>query len=225
MPTEERVWTTDKNYSEVYMDGKYKAVVKIMDGFDYYEDFDPRLDGNIWKFCVRKHRDYTFPNELDYDFDGEEEDSRIDKYRTFPLDCYIHSWVAFSLHWEGMQCRFDTSHNCWFIAVPKKYNRYDLEEISKTPRKEWTDHYDPKELSRTEAKEIAREELERYNQYLRWEIYEYAVYEKVKWTSEYGDERYEWEFADGVTWYWDEEAAKQDAIDCLEHCKKISFNS
>lgn len=46
MSTEERVWTTDKN-CEVYMDGKYKAVVRIMDGFDYYEDFDPRLNSNI----------------------------------------------------------------------------------------------------------------------------------------------------------------------------------
>jgi hypothetical protein len=46
MPTEERVWTTDKN-CEVYYDGKYKAVVRIMDDFDYYEDFDPRFNSNI----------------------------------------------------------------------------------------------------------------------------------------------------------------------------------
>lgn len=219
MPTEERVWTTDKN-CEVYYDGKYKAVVRIMDDFDYYEDFDPRLDSNIWKFCIRKHRDYTFHNELNFDFDSEEEDSRINKYRTFPLDCYIHSWVVFSLHWEGMQCRWDTAHNCWFIAVPKKYNRYDLQEISVTPWKKWTGNYDPEELSRTEAEKIARQELDTYNQYLSWEIYEYEVYEKVKWTSEYGDEEYEWEYKDSTGWYWDEESAKEDAIYYLEHYKK-----
>ena len=216
MQTEERVWTTDKN-CEVYIDGKYKAVVRIMDGFDYYEDLDPRFNSNIWKFCVRKNRDYTFPNELDFDFDAYDEDEieTPENYYIFPLDCYIHGWVAFSLHWEGMQCRFDTANNCWFIAVPKKYNRYDLEEISKTKWKEWTDHYDPAELSRTEAKDIAREELNTYNQYLRWEIYEYIIYEKVKWTSEYGDERYEWECEDSSCWYWDEESTKEEAIESI----------
>ena len=220
MPTEERIWTTDKN-CEVYIDGKYKAVVRIMDGFDYYEDFDPRFDGNIWKFCIRKHRDYIFPNELNFDFDAYDEDeiNTPENYYIFPLDCYIHSWVAFSLHWEGMQCRWDTSHNCWFIAVPKKYNRYDLKEISETKWKEWTDHYDPIELSLAEAEKIARQELDTYNQYLRWEIYEYEVLEKVLWTSETGEVKYEYETIDSVWWYFDIDSCKEDAVDIIIHRK------
>lgn len=43
--------------------------------------------------CIREHRHYIFPNELDYDFDSaaEDADKLYDQYYIFELDCYIHS--------------------------------------------------------------------------------------------------------------------------------------
>ena len=36
---------------------------------------DPREWDNVWNICVREHRHYKFPNELDYDFDSAAEDA------------------------------------------------------------------------------------------------------------------------------------------------------
>ena len=56
----EKEWTYE-NYEEVYMDWKYKAVVKIE---EYADGPDPRADwDNIGKLCIREHRNYTFPNQ------------------------------------------------------------------------------------------------------------------------------------------------------------------
>lgn len=134
-----------------------------------YDEFwdDPREWGQSTKMCIRKHRNYTFPNELDYNFDcadddtiygtredwteftvAENEEDKLKWYHVFSLDCYEHWQISFSLSWTWMQCRWDTSKDCWFIAVP----------ISQYP-----DSWD--------ARSIAKQDIKIYNQYLNGEVY------------------------------------------------------
>jgi hypothetical protein len=162
----------------------------------WYEDDSesPREWDNTWKLCIRKHRNYNFPNELNFDFETDEDDDLLSErlkaiwfsYHIFRLDCYEHSWISFSLAWQGMQCRFDTSNNCGFIAIPKKDDS--------NPSIENT--YD-------DAKKIAESEIKIYNQYLNWEIYRYITEKPVKWTSEDGQEKIEREFEDWCGGYYD----------------------
>lgn len=197
MSTEEWVWFYDDHkYQEVYNDGKYQATVSIDEWAEWY---DPRTEqDNIGKICIRKHRDYRFPNELDFDFDAYDEDEiKIPEknYYIFRLDCYNHGQIVFSFTGEGMQCRRDTSRWCGFIAVPI----------------EWR--------TRDEAREIAEQELKEFNQYNNWEIYGYTVYQKVLWTSETWEEKYEYETLDSCGWYFSIKEAKSDAEDYINHRK------
>lgn len=221
MSTEERVWFYDDHkYQEVYNDGKYQATVSIDEWAEWY---DPRTEyDNIGKICIRKHRDYRFPNELDFDFNAYDEDEikMPEKYYIFRLDCYEHGQIVFSFAGEGMQCRWDTTNHCWFIAVPKKYNAYDLKEISVTPyKKELWEKYEVVELTESEARDIAKQELKEFNQYNNWEIYGYTVYQKVLWASETWEEKYEYETLDSCGWYFSIEDVKSDAEDYINHRK------
>ena len=215
MATEERVWFYDDHkYQEVYNDGKYQATVSIDEWAQWY---DPRTEqDNIGKICIRKHRDYRFPNELDFDFDAYDEDEiKIpENYYIFRLDCYEHGWIVFSFTGQWMQCRRDTSRWCGFIAVPK------LKEISVTPfKKELWEKYEEVELTESQAREIAEQELKEFNQYNNWEIYGYTVYQKVFWKSERWEEKYEYEVIDSAWWYFDVDSCKEDAVDIIIHRK------
>lgn len=225
MATEERVWFYDDHkYQEVYNDGKYQATVSIDEWAEWY---DPRTEqDNIGKICIRKHRDYRFPNELDFDFDAYDEDEiKIPEknYYIFRLDCYNHGQIVFSFTGQWMQCRRDTSRWCGFIAVPKCYNGTDLREIHETKyiHEPNTDgNYNPIELTESEAREIAEQELKEFNQYNNWEIYGYTVYQKVLWTSETWEEKYEYEVLDSVWWYFDVDSCKEEAIETINAYKK-----
>ena len=190
---------------------------------EWAEWYDPRTEqDNIGKICIRKHRDYRFPNELDFDFDAYDEDEikMPENYYIFRLDCYNHWQIVFSFTGQWMQCRRDTSRWCGFIAVPKKYNAYDLKEISVTPyKKELWEKYEVVELTESRAREIAEEELKEFNQYNNWEIYGYTVYQKVLWTSETWEEKYEYEVIDSAWWYFDIDLCKEDAVDIIIHRK------
>lgn len=170
------------------------------------EPYNPREDDNMGKLCLREHRRYKFPNELDFDFNIENEnddDESIEalekNYWMFRLDCYEHSWISFSLSWQGMQCRFDTSNNCGFIAIPKTWD--------------WKVF----DISENEAKNIAEQEIKIYNQYLNWEVYRRITEKPVKRTSEDGQEKIEREFEDGCWWYYDEK-------DILDEFKVLNPN-
>lgn len=120
----------------------------------------PRNWWDSTKFCIRPHRRYNFPNELNYDWDSAAEDAGklYEEYWIFELDCYIHSGITFSLSGSGTQCQFDTSKNCGFIAVPKTI--------------EWATY------SEEEAKRLASSDLETYNQWLNWEVYYIQVFKR-----------------------------------------------
>lgn len=151
------------------------------------------------KMCIREHRHYLFPNELDYDFDSAAEDAEklYEQYYIFELDCYIHSWVSFSLAW-----RFDTSNNCGFIAVPKEINWYDWQLWSESKNKE---HANAKHIIYTEeeARETAQSEIKQYNQWGNWEVYWYTIMKNTTWTSADGRVKDKLEVEDSCRWFYD----------------------
>lgn len=211
----------EQNWNEVYLDGRYKATVGLIE----YSTESPRIEfSNKWKFVMRETSYHSLPNELgfnwyDYDNDELEQFEAIcENYYVFWIDMYEHWWITFSFHWEGMQCRFDTSSWIGFIAVPKVYNEYDYNEINCTRYKveDW-EKYNPNELSYREAKEIASQELRCYNQWCNWEIYEYTVEKLVKWTSEDWKEKVEYEVIDCCSGYYSEEQCKDEAVSIIDY--------
>ena len=230
--TEQKVWTMNKNYEDEYFDWKYKAIVKIQEDSDYP---NPRVDwDNVWKLCIREHRNYTFPNELNFRwdyFDNGWEDCMWNKVvnlmeeiqkrcYVFWIDMYEHSGIVFSMLWEGMNCRFDTSRAIGFWAIPKVYNGYDLKEIGVTEYtpEDW-DKYMPIKVSYEEAEEIARQELKDWNQWCSGEIYEYSVYKLTTWTSEDWDVKETWDYVEGCGWYYDKDYAQDEAVSMIEYLK------
>lgn len=141
-----------------------------------YDDFaSPREYSEQGMLCIRKHRDYNFPNELDFDFDAFDEwDIELPKLeenqKLFWLDCYEHSSIHFSLAGEGV---FDTSGKCGFIIC--------------------------------ESEEQARAEIEEHNQYINGECYRVSVSERSiiekDWKVFYSD--WEWKSEDDMIIGWD----------------------
>lgn len=171
----------------------YKAIVSYD---DYSYEDSPRDWVNATKLCIKPHRHYVFPNELKIDWDDEEQMVDIEKgYRVYTIDCYEHGGISFSIHWEGIQCRWDTSNNCWFIAVPRK--DCELE---------------------TEARERARQDLNEYNQWLSWDIYRWEIYRtdewinKTTWESKEDDTYIEW-----CGYFLDIEECRKDALDQIRN--------
>lgn len=188
---------TEKPIKEFLLnDGRKLSIYPDMD------PQDPRERDNIGKLCVRKHRHYKFPNELDYDWDSAEEDAGklYEQYYIFELDCYEHTGICFSLAGQGMQCKFDTSKNCWFFAVPKAYNSYDWKQRDESTKK---DNWEKVLLSQDEAMKVVKWELELWNKYLNWEVYWYVVEKKVKRTSEDWREEYERESEDSCRGFYE----------------------
>ena len=114
------------------------------------------------KLVIQTHRQYSFPNELDFDFNNNSKEefnefiqSQEKEYFIFSLDCYIHSGVSFSLSWEGIQCAFDTSNNCGYILIKKEEN-----------------------LTIEDARKDAEVQIEEYNAYLNGDIYSFILYDK-----------------------------------------------
>ena len=130
-----------------------KTLQKRVGDIEYKVDIDyddwavsPREYRDGTYLCIRENRSYTFPNELDFDFEAFDDWEvllpELKKWfwdKLFWLDCYEHSGITFSLAGEGMKCSFDTSSKCGFIIA--------------------------------ESEKQARAEIEEYNQYINWECY------------------------------------------------------
>lgn len=184
--------------------------VKIV--YDAYHT-TPRSRDNLWKLCIREHRRYIFPNELDFDFDVSNDDyitqmQELDKkYYMFDLDCYEHSSISFSLSWKGMQCKFDTSKWCWFIAIPKEYDWYNLDEWSESKHKK-----EKIQITKEEAERIASGEIKTFNQYLNGEVFAAIVEAKETRTNSKWETKEEREEQDSCWWYYDIEQAVADMV-------------
>lgn len=174
-----------------YMLNNWKRLVI---SFDECSESPRNFDEDSF-LCMRKHRNYDFPNELEYDFndlddgwmDWVEMSKILKENYVFWIDCYEHSWIVFSLSWEWMQCKFDTSKYCGFMAVKKEL--YKTEE---------------------EAKKRAKEQLSIYNKRISWEVYEYLIEKSVEWKTDDWRTKIEWEpdyYSDdsiySCWWYYD----------------------
>lgn len=132
-------------------------------------------EGNY--LCIREHRRYDFPNELDVTEEGFENSDFIEwlaeskNLKVFWLDCYEHSSIRFSIAGTGRQCQFDTANKCGFILAE------DIEQ--------------------------AEALIEEYNQYLNWEVYSFSVSKRkaieLDWEMLYG----EWDYVDGSYGFYD----------------------
>ena len=162
---------------EVKLWDNHKATIKYAD-----DCIDPREDSCLWLLTFRPNRSYKLPEEIEFDFlwfDDWDEDAvkrleEIEKdYYVFRVDCYIHSWYAFSLSWEWMQCPRDTAKNAWLIAIPKEYATYNWKLWK------WNEYQNKSEkivLSREEALKIARSEIRERDDYFNGNQYEAIIY-------------------------------------------------
>lgn len=179
--------------------GTYRGIKYTVKHCEYFES--PRMWESDTKLCIRGHRRYNFPNELDFDFKAyfnwdESEIEKITKnYHVFWIDMYDHSAIKFSLSWTWMQCMFDTIRDIWFIAIPRKLSK-DKEE---------------------RAIEIAKWQLEEYSNYCNWRVYEWIV-DYWDW-----DEEYTWAFYSNDAEKEAEESCKEIIDDYLETRQKYEI--
>ncbi len=161
-------------------------------------DIDPR-EFQISKLCIKDHRRYNFPNELNINFN--EDDLYLDNYYVYELDFYEHSWIEFSISWRWMQCKFDTSKNCWIIAIPKSYNDYDWNEWSISKNKDkWKEIF----IDEQTADKMVDDDIEEYNNYLAWEVYEILEQEIEVYTSANWNTIEQWNTTESILpiyWY------------------------
>ena len=143
---------------------------------DYCEFADsPREYSCDSKLCLREHRDYDFPNELDFDFDAFDEweielPTLEENQKLFWLSLYIHSWASFSLATydeNGRWTRWEFDYADGFIIA--------------------------------ESEEQAKAEIEEYNSYLNWECYtlDMSMRDVIEkdWKTFYSD----WEWVDTMS--------------------------
>lgn len=155
---------------------------------------DPRSYSTT-EFTTRDHRYYNIPKEFSFDWDAYDdgdmtEIEKMDKdYYIFFLDCYEHDFMVRNLLGRNIDWKRDRSGRVGLMRIKK------------------TDVEDDKT-----ALEIALNEIKTYNQWLRWEIYEYIIERLVKWTSEDWREKFEREFMDWCRWFYSEDEALNDAL-------------
>ena len=203
--------------------------------FDDYLDWieDDMVKINIFDF----HRNYNFRQDLNknfmYLFDDFSNYTRQDKknssdwyyyknekqelaeirkeYHVFFLEFYEHSSIRFDVI-ENISkpiCQYrslDWTSKVGFVAVSK--------ELTKNRKK---------------ALEIAINEIERYNNYLNWEVYQYYIEEKeVYFSKDLKKSLVNFEYYDGVWGFYEYDDAKNDAIDTIKYylnSKWIEYDS
>lgn len=200
--------------------------LKLEIGIDEYWDSefyeDEYIKINIFDF----HRNYNFQRDLDanfmYIFDDFSNYTKADKenssdwyyyqqekkqlaeirkkYHVFWLEFYEHSAIRFDIIDSPRKCicqyrSRDGSSKVGFIAVSK--------ELAKT---------------RGKAMKIAETQLEDYNNYINWRVYEYRLLEKEDFFSKDLKRKIEnFEYYDGCTWFYQEETCEDDAISSIKN--------
>ena len=152
---------------------------------------------------IMNHRCYNFQQDLHLDWgDSENFDKQMQeiekKYYYFTLDMFEHWNICFSLVLDRKDIgyyEFDRSRNIWIIAVSKKLAR-----------------------SNQEAIELARKEIENYNSYCNWAIYEFSLDEKeLYYSKDLSKSIYNYDFYDSCGWFLDFDDAKDEAIRTIKN--------
>ena len=152
---------------------------------------------------IMNHRNYQFQQDLHLDFDDwenyEKQMQEIDKkYYSFTLDMFEHWNVSFSLVVDRIYLgyyEFDRSRNIWIIAVSKKLA--------------W---------SYQEALQLARKEIENYNSYLNWAIYEFSLDEQeIYYSKDLQKSIYNYDFYDSCNGFFDFDDAKDEALRSIKN--------
>lgn len=184
--------------------------------WDDLRSFDIKID-------IKEHRRYSFQKDFDIDYEylemdfsdyteEEKENSQdyeyykensekykeiCEKYYVFWLDFFDHSVIGFSLSCERMDLGYynwDRSTNVWIIAVDKNAVK---------------DYKD--------ALQAAKLEVEAYNAYINWRLYEFRIDEKELYYSK--DLKKTLENYDFYEWYGcfiREEDAEKEALEIVK---------
>lgn len=167
----------------------------------YYERADFKNDDI--KIEIMQHKRYIFQNDLNLDWwDWENFDKQMkeieQKYYFFTLDMFEHWNVCFSLVLDRKDIwyyEFDRSRNIWIIAVSKELAKNDKEAI-----------------------ELARNEIEKYNSYLNWYIFDFSIDEKeLYYSKDLSKSIYNYDFYDSCGWFLDFDDAKNEALSSIEN--------
>lgn len=173
----------------------YKVVVSYD---EFAREESPRICIDDTKLCFKEIRDYSLPNELDFDFNFEDNleemgvndfDELSREYRVFSVSVYIHWGISVRLTHPDRAQTFEDIDD-WFIAIPKK--DYFME---------------------TEAIKRAKQDISEYRQWLIWDIYEWSIYRTDEWIN-----KTTWETKEGDThietwgWFYDVDICKESAL-------------
>ena len=154
---------------------------------------------NDWsKLCIREHRRSNFPNELGFsecDFENIEKIANIAKEN------------GLTLFW--LDC-YEHSNIYFSLAGTGTQCRFDTSNKCG--------------FILAESEEVAKQEIETYNSWLNWEVYEYIIEEREviekEWKTFYTD----WEFIDSCGGFYDwESMVGQQDIFSKEEFEKAYF--
>lgn len=153
-------------------------IIKTKDGYEaryliYDESADNPFDmdeglGDFyhWKDYGREQLE-KYCEALGYDIDTREQTGK-ENPDAVRIDKYEHSGISYSIHGEGIQCRWDTS-STWAVWLPNKCLLEELKDYKGKKRRE-------------KCIEYARQACETFNQWANGDVYCIVkeVYDKNK---------------------------------------------
>lgn len=157
---------------------------------DSYEYLNPTNFGQDVLFLIREHKDYSFPNDLDFDFNEDVYQKYGDEYDIYPLNCYIHDNVHLYIKWTKITEMYDTSRDVGYALCLK---------------------------GSADEKEV-KYQIDRLNSILNWEVYDVVFEEEVEWTNPTYWKMTTYEMCDSVCWLIGLEAV-QDIINMFKDGK------
>ena len=139
-------------------------------------------------FLIKKHREYEFPNDLNFDFNEDVFEKYGEKHDIYSLNCYIHSDVHFYIKWTQATEMFDTSKDVGYVLVPKGCPKSKVEyQINRLNSIINWDVYDiiyEEEVERTNPEYWTMTTWERYDSdfgVIGWKDVESIVNRFMKW--------------------------------------------
>jgi hypothetical protein len=153
-----------EHYSEITVRGrKFGLLIDQDEGAE-----NPRMNSKSSLFFIHTQPRYSFPQECVAIRNKEEYTHWNKTHFIFPLSCYEHSGISFSL------CeKMDNLHaifNVGYILVPRENEQENPYTFN-------------------DARLIATAELEEYNQYLNGDVYRFVLEEELGYATTYSNGR------------------------------------